>query len=73
MHFFSASALLAIGVWLDLGLFYFIGWAIAATLLALENRMIRADDLTTLHSPFFKYNSSISMIHLVFTILALVA
>ena len=70
MHLLAASALLAVGVWMDLGLYYFIGWAIAVVLLALENSLVRADDLSKLRSPLFQYNSVISLSLLAFTILA---
>ena len=33
----AAAALLALGFWMDLSFFYFIGWAIAVSLLAFEN------------------------------------
>jgi 4-hydroxybenzoate polyprenyltransferase len=70
MHFSAAVALLAAGLWLELSFYYFIGWAVSVSLLVLENSLIRADNLSTLHSPFFKYNSSISMLLLIFTVLA---
>ncbi len=70
MHLLAAAALLALGIWMDLGLFYFIGWAIAVVLLALENSLVKADDLSKLRSPLFQYNSVISVSLLVFTILA---
>ena len=55
---------------MDLSFFYFVGWAIATSLLALENSLIKADDLSKLRSPLFQYNSVISMVLLLFTILA---
>ena len=70
MHLMAAAALLALGIWMDLGLYYFIGWAIAVVLLALENSLVKADDLSKLRSPLFQYNSVISVSLLVFTILA---
>ena len=70
MHFMAAVALLALGIWMDLGPYYFIGWAIAVVLLALENSLVKADDLSKLRSPLFQYNSVISVSLLVFTILA---
>ena len=70
MHAASASALLVLGFWLDLSFYYFIGWAIALSLLALENGLLKADDLSKLRSPLFQYNSVISMVLLLFTILA---
>jgi 4-hydroxybenzoate polyprenyltransferase len=72
MHFLSASALLALGLWLELNFYYYIGWAIAVSLLLFENAFLKADDLSKLHAPFFKFNSSVSMMHLIFTVLALV-
>ena len=70
MHLMAAAALLALGIWMGLGLYYFIGWAIAVVLLALENSLVKADDLSKLRSPLFQYNSVISVSLLVFTILA---
>ena len=72
MHFLSAVSLLALGMWLDLNFFYFIGWAFAVSLLIFENGFLKPDNLSKLHAPFFKYNSAVSMLHLLFTILALV-
>lgn len=73
MHFLAASALLAVGLWLGLSYFYFIGWGIAVVLLIFENSLVRPDNLARLRSPFFKYNSAISVMLLVFTVLAVVA
>ena len=72
MHFCSALALLGVGLWLELSFYYFIGWAIAVALLAFENTLVQADSLSKLQSPFFKYNSVISMLLLLFTTLAVV-
>lgn len=72
MHFLSAVSLLALGFWMDLNYFYFIGWACAVSLLLVENGFLKPEDLSKLHAPFFKFNSSVSMLHLGFTILALV-
>ena len=70
MHAAAAAALLAVGIWMGLSFYYFIGWAIAVGLLALENGLLRADDLSKLRSPLFQYNSVISMVLLFFTVLA---
>jgi 4-hydroxybenzoate polyprenyltransferase len=72
LHFLSAVSLLALGFWLELNFYYYIGWGFAVALLVVENAYLKEDDLSKLHAPFFKFNSSVSMIHLVFTILALV-
>ena len=71
MHLLAAGALLALGIWMELGLYYFIGWAVAIVLLALENSLVKADDLSKLRSPLFQYNSVISVSLLAFTILAI--
>ena len=70
MHAAAAAALLALGLWMDLSFYYYIGWAIAISLLAVENALLKPDDLSKLRSPLFQYNSVISMVLLVFTILA---
>ena len=70
MHLLAACSLLVLGLWLDLSFFYFIGWAIAVALLIFENSLFKAGNLSKLHSPFFKYNSAISVLFLLFTILA---
>ena len=70
MHLLAAVALLALGLWMELGAYYFIGWAIAVALLTLENSLVRSDDLSKMRSPLFQYNSVISVSLLVFTILA---
>ena len=70
MHLLAAGALLAVGFWLDLSFYYFIGWGIAIVLLIIENSLVRVNDLSKLRSPFFQYNSTISVVLLIFTILA---
>ncbi len=72
LHFLSAAALLALGFWLELNFYYFIGWALSASLLVFENTLLKPDELSRLNSPLFKYNSGVSMMHLIFTVVALV-
>ena len=72
LHFLSALSLLVLGFWMDLHYFYYIGWGFSVGLLIFENWFLKPDDLTKLHAPFFKYNSGVSMMHLIFTVLALV-
>jgi 4-hydroxybenzoate polyprenyltransferase len=69
MHTAAAAALLALGFWMDLSFYYFIGWAIAVSLLAFENGLLKPDDLSKLRSPLFQYNSVISMVLFLFTVL----
>ena len=68
-HFVAAVSLLALGIWLGLGVYYFIGWAIATLLLIYENSLVTPANLSKLNSPFFRYNSVISVVLLVFTVL----
>ena len=70
LHTAAAAALLALGFWLSLSFYYFIGWAIAASLLAFENGLLKSGDLSKLRSPLFQYNSVISMVLFLFTTLA---
>jgi 4-hydroxybenzoate polyprenyltransferase len=70
MHVLAAAALLALGIWLELNFFYYIGWAIAVLLLIYENRLARPDDLSRIGVAFFRVNSYISVQLLVFTVLA---
>ena len=70
MHAGAAAALLILGFWMDLSFYCFIGWAIAVSLLAGENWLLKPGDLSKLRSPLFQYNSVISMVLLLFTVLA---
>ena len=63
--------MLALGLWLELGIFYFIGWAIAVVLLVYENSLVKADDLSKVGVAFFRVNGYISVLLLAFTILSL--
>ena len=69
MHIAAAAALLVLGFWMDLSFYYFVGWAIAVSLLAFENGLLKPDDLSKLRSPLFQYNSVISMVLFLFTVL----
>ncbi|MFQ6028447.1 MAG: UbiA-like polyprenyltransferase, partial [Dehalococcoidia bacterium] len=46
LHFLASAALLALGIWLELSFFFYIGWAIAVVLLIYENRLVKPDDLS---------------------------
>ena len=72
MHLCTAIALLAVGIWMDLGYFYYIGWAIATALLAYEHTLVKPHDLSKLQLAFFTVNSYISAELLLFTSLAVV-
>ena len=70
MHVISASALLALGIWMELGYFFYIGWGITVCLLIYENRLVRADDLSKVGVAFFRVNSYVSVQLLFFIVLS---
>jgi len=72
LHLLAAASLLALGLWLGLGFFYYIGWAVAVILLIRQNSLVKAYDLSKVNQAFFRFNSSVSLLLLGFTILDLV-
>ena len=72
MHLLTSAALLALGIWMGLGYFYYIGWAIGSALLAYEHTLVRPHDLSKLQLAFFTINSYISLELLLFVALAVV-
>ena len=72
MHVVAAAALLALGIWLELSFYYYIGWAIAVVMLVYENSLIKPGDLSKVGVAFFRVNSFISVQLFVFTVLAVV-
>ena len=72
MHLLTCASLLALGIWMELGYLYFIGWAIASVLLAYEQTLVKPHDLSKLQLAFFTINSYISATLLLFTSLAVV-
>ena len=72
MHGIASVSLLALGIWLDMGVLYYTGLVIAVALLIYENSLVTPSNLSKLNSPFFRYNSVISLVVLTFTILDMV-
>ena len=72
MHFLTAASLLALGVWMDLGYLYYVGWGIASVLLVYEQTLVKPHDLSKLQLAFFTINSYISAVLLLFTSLAVI-
>ncbi len=70
MHVLAAAALLALGFWLDLSFYYFIGWGIAVAMLIYENSLVKPNDLSRVGVAFFRVNSAISVQFFIFTTLA---
>jgi 4-hydroxybenzoate polyprenyltransferase len=69
LHSLAAGALLVVGIWMDLNVFYFIGWAIAAILLVYENNMVKSGQ-PAMVGKAFAFNKYISTQLMAFTILA---
>ena len=72
MHLLTSAALLALGIWMGLGYFFYIGWAFASVLLIYEHTLVKPHDLSKLQLAFFKVNSFISVGLLLFILLAVV-
>ena len=69
LHTLAAAALLALGVWMGLNVFYFIGWAVAVVLLVYENNLVKTGEAARVGAAF-AFNKYISTQLLGFTILA---
>ena len=70
MHLLTAASLLALGPWMGLGYFYYVGWALATALLVYEHRLLTPQDLSRLGTAFFKVNTYIALSLLLFTALS---
>jgi 4-hydroxybenzoate polyprenyltransferase len=64
-HALTALALAWLGVLMNLGLFYWIGWLAVIALLVYEHSLVRPDDLSRLNVAFFNVNGYIAVIVLV--------
>ena len=69
LHSVAAAALLALGVWMGLNVFYFMGWAVAVVLLIYENNLVKHGEPAKVGKAF-GFNKYISTQLLAFTILA---
>ncbi len=72
MHLAASAALLALGIWMGLGLFYFIGWALVSSLLIYQHTLVSPQDMSKLQKAFFTVNTYVSLTLLLFTVLAVV-
>lgn len=62
LHIISIALLSWVGIRMNLGLIYFTGVFITAVLLAYENSIIKANDLSRLNMAFFTMNGVISVL-----------
>jgi 4-hydroxybenzoate polyprenyltransferase len=70
-HVLTALALAAVGILMPLGWAYWIGWLIAAGLLAYENSIVKPGDLSRVNLAFFNVNGYISILVFVSALLGL--
>jgi 4-hydroxybenzoate polyprenyltransferase len=61
MHAGTVLCLAVAGLGLDVGVWYWIGVALVALLLAYEHRIVRPDDLRRLNAAFFTVNGALSI------------
>ena len=69
LHSLAAVALLALGLWMGLNVFYFMGWAVVVVLLIYENHLVKGGEPARVGKAF-GFNKYISTQLLGFTILA---
>ena len=68
-HAATVALLAAVGFGLHLGLFYWLGVAVVAALLAYEHALVRPGDLRRLNAAFFTMNGVISVVFFAFVLL----
>lgn len=65
-HLLSTALMLEVGLVLDLGLIYYIGVGVVAGLLAYENAIVSAKDLSRVNTAFMTMNGIISVVYVGF-------
>jgi len=73
MHAITIVLLARVGIGLDLGLWYWLGVAAVAGLLAFEHALVSPGDLRRLNAAFFTMNGVISVVFLVFVLAEVVS
>lgn len=61
LHVLTVCLLLALGLSLHLGFFYYVGFAAVTLMLVYEHRLVRADDLSKVNAAFFTVNGIVSI------------
>ncbi len=69
MHVGTAAGLLALLMFMDLGVWFAIGVAIALIILVYEHAIVSANDLSRLNTAFFTMNGVLSVILFTFTLM----
>lgn len=68
-HGLAPLLFLAVGVLLDLGIFYLLGLAVSVGLLMYQHSLVKPDDLSRAGVAFFNLNGALSVLMFVFTVL----
>ena len=67
----ALTCMLVLGIWLELSWPYFIGWAIAVSLLIYKHRLVSPSDMSRFGMAFFRINAYVSTSIFVATFIAL--
>ena len=70
MHLLTSASLLALGILMELGFFYYFGWAIASAVLVYQNSLVKPNDLSKVHMAALQLNSYVGALLLLTTSLA---
>ena len=68
LHALTLALLVAVGLGLDVGLFYWLGVVAVGVLLAYEHSLVRPNDLRRLDAAFFTVNGVISVVFFLFVL-----
>lgn len=69
-HVLTLAFLALVGVLTGLGPLYWVGWTVAAGLLAYEHSLVSPTDLSRLDAAFFNVNGYLGLAHFAFTVAA---
>ena len=73
LHAGTIALLVAVGLGLDVGIFYWLGVAATAALLVYEHAIVRPSDLRRLNAAFFTVNGVVSVVFFAFVALDVLA
>jgi len=62
LHVMTVACLMWLGAALHLGIFYGVGFAAVAAMLAYEHSLVKADDLSKVNAAFFNVNGVVSIV-----------
>ena len=68
LHALTLALLVAVGLGLDVGVFYWLGVVVVGALLAYEHSLVRPNDLRRLDAAFFTVNGVISVVFFLFVL-----